>query len=109
MIWVVVDHEVISTQPAPIGALKPVPCGHFKPESAGKSEPVQTRVESQNAVAVIRPHVSEVPVLERVVKMKTRIVGAIVPVLVIRPILRANRANEVSRMRNFPTRGRNYP
>ncbi len=83
MVRVVVNHEVVATIPAPIGAEGPIPGSDFEIEAAGEPEAAMIAVKTDDVVAVRGADVRKMAVFERMVFMVALVGGIVVPVPVI--------------------------
>ena len=80
MVGVFIHHEIVAAIPAPIRTHGPVPIRYLEVEAAREPEAVMVAVDAFDVVAVRRAEMFEAPVLKRMVKVKTLVVGAIVPI-----------------------------
>ena len=80
VVGVFIHHEIVSAIPAPIRANGPVPIRYLEVEAAREPKAVMVAVDAFDVVAVRRAKMFEAPVLKRMVKVKTLVVRAIVPI-----------------------------
>src|SRR5258708_22640261 len=80
MVGVFIHHEIVAAIPAPIRAHGPVPIRYLEVEAAREPEAAQVAFDAFDVAAVRRAEMFEAPVLKRMVKGKTLVVRAIVPI-----------------------------